>query len=479
MKWVSYPDNQLPRVSPESVGIPSAAVKKFMEAIEFRSVSLHSFMILRYGKVAAECYYEPYRRNSRHRMYSVSKSFTSAAAGIAVKEGRLKLTDKAADFFPEEIIGELHPFTAAMTVEDLLTMRTVHQGSTDTSKGYWVRSFLNTPPSHPSGTTFAYDTTGTHMVCAIIQKITGKTVQKYMEDTMFEKVGIGPISWEQCDQGISLGGSGIRCTTEDMARFGQLYLQDGIWNGEQILPEGWAKTSLSAIADNSCSKFVFDGRHGYGYFFWRTRYGGACAFGMGGQLIVILPEKDLVFACTANTLEHKDGQQLILDCLWETLYDCLCDEPLPEDPEEMISLRSKTASAVTWLPGKTDSLWKKIGGKIIHLDAGFEGITDMRFDFDGDCGKLTLLKNSEEIVFPFGLGHYVPFTDPFTGYEAEGGASFVHEDLLVIRAEVTDHVHRHEFHCAFREDRITVYIKSVGGLREIAEQYTGYLGALL
>ena len=479
MKWASYPDNQLPRVSPESVGIPSAAVKKFMEAIEFRSVSLHSFMLLRHGKVAAESYYAPYRKDSRHRMYSVSKSFTSAAAGIAIREGKLKLTDKAADFFPEEVIGELHPFTAAMTVEDLLTMRTVHKGSTDTSKGHWVRSFLNTPPSHPSGTTFAYDTTGTHMVCAILQKITGKTVQEYLEETMFEKVGIGPITWEQCDQGISLGGSGIRCTTEDMARFGQLYLQDGVWNGERIFPEGWAEKSISPIADNSCGNFAFDGGHGYGYFFWRTRYNGGCAFGMGGQLIIILPEKDLVFACTANALERKDGQQLILDSFWETLYDCLSDEALPEAPENLAELRKAASNAVTWLPGKTDSPWKKIGAKTIKLDTGFEGITDIIFSFEDDCGTLKMTRNGKEILFPFGLGYYVPFFDPFTGLEAECGASFVRDDLLVIRTEIPDHVQRYEFHCSFREDRITVMVRSIGGLRDGVERFNGYLGAML
>lgn len=479
MNWVNYPDNRLPRVSPESVGIPSAAVRKFMEAIRFRSVSLHSFLLMRHGKVAAECYYAPYRKDSRHRVYSVSKSFTSAAAGIAIGQGKLHLSDRAADFFPEELDGPLHPFTAAMTVEDLLTMRTVHKGSTDTSKGRWVHSFLNTPPSHPSGTTFAYDTTGTHMVCAILQKITGKTVHEYLQETMFDKVGIGPITWEKCDQGICLGGSGIRCTTEDMARFGQLYLQDGVWNGERIFPEGWASASLAAQADNSCGNFALDGSHGYGYFFWRTRYGGACAFGMGGQLIVMLPRQELVFACTANVMERKDGQQLILDCLWETLYDCLSDTPLPEAPEELALLQKETGRAVTWLPGQLHSPWEAIGGKPIHLDAGFEGITDLELDFRDNCGALKLTRHGKECVFPFGLGYYVPFFDPFTGLEACCGASFVQEDLLVIRTEFPDHVQRYEFHCAFRKDRITVQLRSIGGLRDGVERFNGYLGAML
>ncbi len=480
MKPLFYPDNKLPVVSPESVGIPSQAVERFMDAITQRSVSLHSFMLLRHGRIAAQCYYAPYTHDRRHRIYSMSKSFTSAAVGIAIGEGLLSLKDRPAEMFQEELDGPAHPFTQRMTLEDLLTMSTVHKGSTDTSKGRWVHSFLNTPPSHPSGTTFAYDTTGTHMACAMVQKVTGQTVEEYLRTRLLDPIGIGPIFWEQCERGICMGGSGIWCTTEDMARFGQLYLQDGIWNDRQILPAGWAQQSLSHHTDNSCGHFAFDGNHGYGYYFWRTRHNGSCAFGMGGQLTIILPEEELVLSCTANTLEYKDGQQLILDSFWESIYPALQPQPLAQNLQGFAHLQDRCAKAVTHLPGLAHSPWEDaVNGCDIQLDTGFEGITQLSFAFAGERGTLKLWRWGKELEIPFGMGHYLPLIDPFTGLDGFAAASFPTPQLMVIRVELPDHVQRHEFHCFFAKDRITVQLKTVGGLRNGVERLNGYLGALL
>ncbi len=476
MDSVFYENNQIPKVAPESVGIPSQAVNDFMESVQRRRINLHSFMILRHGKIAAQCSYAPYTETLRHRVYSVSKSVTSAAAGIALKEGLLHLSDRTADFFPEEVEKPLHPFTARMTVEDLLTMRTVHRGSTDTSKGRWVHSFLNTHPSHPSGTTFAYDTTGTHMVCAILQKITGQTVHEYLQTRLFDKIGIGPVYWEKCDQGINLGGSGIWCTTEDMARFGQLYLQDGIWNGERILPEGWVDASFTPHSDNSNANFTLDGCHGYGYFFWKTKYGW-CAFGMGGQLIVIVPEKELVFVSTANTMELKDGQQLILDSLWETVYPALSDNPLSEDSGMWGSLKEKCRNAQVLGTDVKHSSWeKRLSGRRIVLDEGCNGIVEMEFRFRQDEGGLLLVNNQGEQVIPFGISGFRKSADVFTGLDAFAKLKWTDENRCILQVELPDQVHRHEFHCAFLDDAVTVQLKSVGGLRN--SSLNGYLGAL-
>lgn len=471
-----YQNNQIPETTPEAEGIPSQAVLDFMEGVAQRRVSLHSFLLMRHGNIAARCSYAPYTPERRHRVYSVSKSVTSAAAGIAVKEGLLRVTDKAAGFFPEEIDGILHPFTARMTVQDLLTMRTVHRGSTDTSKGRWVHSFLNTPPSHPSGTTFAYDTTGTHMVCAILQKLTGQTVHDYLRERLFDKIGMGPIYWEKCDQGICLGGSGIWCTTEDMARFGQLYLQDGVWNGERILPEGWVRDSFTSYSDNSSGNSTMDGCGGYGYFFWKTKYGW-CAFGMGGQLIVVIPERDLVFACTANTMEHKDGQQLILDSLWESIYPALSENALPENPSALERLREEQGKAsVLGTDGKRSPWENRISGKRIVLDKGCDEITEIEFRFRETDGELLLVRNGGEQTIPFGIGEFRKSADIFTGLEAESGLKWVSDNNCILQMELPDQVHRHEFRCVFLPDAVTVQIKSVGGLRP--DRLSGYLGAL-
>lgn len=476
MDAVFYENNQIPEVSPESAGIPSQAILDFMEAVERRRTSLHSFIIMRHGKIAARSFYAPYTENLRHRIYSVSKSVTSAAAGIAVKEGLLNLSDKAAGFFPEEIEKPLHPFTARMTVKDLLTMRTVHKSSVDTSKGRWVHSFLNTHPSHPSGTTFAYDTTGTHMVCAIIQKLSGQTLEEYLRKRLFDKIGIGPVYWEKCDQGINLGGSGIWCTTEDMARFGQLYLQDGVWNGERIFPEGWVEESFTPHADNSNANFTLDGCHGYGYYFWKTRYGW-CAFGMGGQLIVIVPEKELVFACTANTMELKDGQQLILDSLWETIYPALSDDSLEENPSVWDRLKETCRNAQLLGTEVKRSSWEsRLSGRRIVLDEGFRGVTEIEFRFRQEEGELLLINGQQEQVIPFGLNGFRKSVDIFTGMDAYAKLKWTDEDRCVLHVEVPNQVQRHIFYCAFSPEAVTVQLKSTGGMWK--DTLNGYFGAL-
>jgi len=447
-----------------------------MEAVQRRNTSLHSFLIMRYGKIAAQCYYAPYTESLRHRVYSVSKSVTSAAAGIAVKEGLLHLTDRVADFFPEEIEKPLHPFTARMTVEDLLTMRTVHKSSVDTSKGRYVHSFLNTSPSHPSGTTFAYDTTGTHTVCAIIQKLSGQTLEDYLKKRLFDKIGMGPVYWEKCDQGINFGGSGIWCTTEDMARFGQLYLQDGVWNGERILPEGWVDASFTPHSDNSNANFTLDGCHGYGYYFWKTRHGW-CAFGMGGQLIVIIPEKDLVFACTANTMELRDGQQLILDSFWETVYPALSDKPLAENPVILEKLKGACSNAQLLGAEVERSPWEsRISGRRIVLDEGCHGITEMEFRFHQNEGELLLVKGQGKQVIPFALDGFRKSVGIFTGLDAFAKLKWTSENRCILQVELPDQVQRHQFYCVFSPDAVTVQLKSVGGMWK--DSLNGYLGAL-
>lgn len=263
---------RLSRTPPEKVGISSKAINQFIDSVIDKNINLHSFMLVRHGQVAAEGYFYPFDEPMLHNIFSVSKSVTSAAIGIAIDEGLISLNDRVIDYFPEKLVQPVHPYTELMTIEHLLTMATVHRGSTNTKREDWVKTFLNTPPSHLPGTIFSYDTTGTHTLCAILQQVTGMTIQQYLSTRLFDPLGIGVIEWESCPMNINKGGSGIKCTTEDMAKLGQLYLQLGIWNGTQILPMDWVEWSTSKQIDTSNTRMMLlDGQKGYGYQFWRVR----------------------------------------------------------------------------------------------------------------------------------------------------------------------------------------------------------------
>jgi CubicO group peptidase (beta-lactamase class C family) len=452
---------------------------KFIDSIYEKQINLHSFMILRKGKVAAEGYFSPFDEALKHNIFSVSKSVTSAAIGIAIAEGLISLEDKVIDFFPEKLEGEVHRFTAMMKIKHLLSMATVHPRSTDTSIEDWVKGFLNTPPSHIPGTTFAYDTTGTHTLCAIIQKVTGMTVHEYLRTRLLDAVGIGEIEWESCPLGINKGGSGIKCTTEDLARFGQLYLQRGQWNEVQVLPKGWVELSTARHIDNSNARMLLDVQLGYGYQFWRTRHDSYCAFGMAGQLVLVLPDKETVFVCTANTLLYKDGQQMIMESFWENIYPALLDESLEEDLASYNELKKRLKELSLVLPkGKNESnTAKRVSGKRFNLEENTLGYHSLEFIFEGEDSKLRFSKEDTFIELKFGMNKWIEGTEPFMNFKSASAATWVDEKTCVLHTQIFDELQMFILTCGFKEDYMVIQLQPVGVLK--TEKFEIYLNGSL
>jgi len=223
----------LPRSTPEAQGISSAAILGFVEAAGQHLDALHSFMLLRHGQMVAAGWWSPYGPEHPHELFSLSKSFTSTAVGLAVADGLLSLDDPALSFFPEEAPAEPSAHLKSMRVRDLLAMSTGHQEDTlgrlfDQEDGTWTSTFLRLPVEHKPGTHFVYNTGATYMLSAIVQKATGTTVLDYLGPHLFAPLGIENPTWGTSPQGITLGGWGLKLKTEDIARFGQLYLQKGL-----------------------------------------------------------------------------------------------------------------------------------------------------------------------------------------------------------------------------------------------------------
>ena len=218
----------LPRSSPEAQGISSSAILAFVEAADKNIESMNSFMLVRHGQVVAEGWWAPYDAASPHSLYSLSKSFTSTAVGLAIAEGKLSVDDEVLKFFPDDAPTEPSKNLKAMRVSDLLRMSTGHQAEPGrTPDKPWTKTFLAQPVPHKPGTHFLYNTSATYMLSAIVQKATGMTVLDYLKPRLFEPLGIEHPTWETSPQGITTGGYGLSIRTEDIARFGQLYLQKG------------------------------------------------------------------------------------------------------------------------------------------------------------------------------------------------------------------------------------------------------------
>jgi CubicO group peptidase (beta-lactamase class C family) len=325
----------LPRSTPEAEGVSSEAIRGFVEAADKKVNTLHSFMLVRHGKVVAEGWWKPQTPQTSHVMHSLSKSFTSTAVGLAIEEGKLSLDDEVLKFYPEYAPKDPSKNLKAMRVRDLLIMSTGHDSEPKfTPDTPWVKTFLNHPVPFKPGTHFLYNTPATHMLSAIVQKVTGKTVLDYLKPRLFEPLGIENPTWATSPQGVTLGGWGLHIRTEDISKFGQLYLQKGVWNGKQILPALWiAKATSKQTSNGSNPKSDWD--QGYGYQFWRCRNGAYRGDGAFGQYCIVLPELDAVIAITAQT----GDMQVPLDLIWDKLLPAFKDKPLEANPGELQKLK--------------------------------------------------------------------------------------------------------------------------------------------
>lgn len=326
---------ELPRATPEEQGVSSAQVLKFVETADKQLDSLNSFMLLRHGHVVAEGWWSPYHREARHSLYSLSKSFTSTAVGLAVAEGKLSIDDPVIKFFPEELPAAPSDNLKAMRISDLLRMSTGHQTEPPrVNEIAWTKSFLAHPVPFKPGTHFLYNTSATYMQSAIVQKATGATLLDYLRPRLFEPLGIQDPVWETSPQGVSTGGYGLSLRTEDIARFGQLYLQKGQWEGKQLVPESWIREATARQVANG-SNPASDWDVGYGYQFWRCRHGAYRGDGAFGQYCIVLPEQDAVIAITSGL---KD-MQAVLNLVWDHLLPAFQSSPLEANQETAQKLK--------------------------------------------------------------------------------------------------------------------------------------------
>jgi len=310
---------RLPRSTPEEQGICSSGIIDFLKGVSEKKLGLHSFMLLRHGHVVAEGWWSPYAPEKPHMLFSLSKSFTSTAIGFAVQEALLSLEDKVVSFFPEEAPKDISENLAAMEVKHLLSMSTGHAEDTtgpmmQQKDGNWVQGFLACPVVYKPGTHFLYNTGATYMLSAILQKITGQTLLEYLTPRLFEPLGISGATWDSCPRGINTGGFGLKVKTEDIAAFGQFYLQKGLWNGRRLLSEDWIEKATGFQVSNG-NGGESDWTQGYGYQFWRCRHNAYRGDGAFGQYCIVMPEQDAVVAITSGLGDMQAVLNLVWDCL--------------------------------------------------------------------------------------------------------------------------------------------------------------------
>jgi len=461
--------DDLPRASPESQGISSAGLRKFLDAANESHLSFHSFMLLRHGKVVAEGWWKPYAPQFKHSLFSLSKSFTGTAIGLLVGEGKLDIETPILSFFPGVTP---HEGLAHMTIRHLLTMTTGQQGELFpkliAAHKPWTQVFLEEPLVSEPGTQFAYNTASTYMLGVIVTKVTGELLEKYLTPRLFEPLGIRDHDWQISPDGYNTAGYGLRLRTEDIAKFGQLYLQNGKWKDRQVIAESWVREATKAQV-KSASPNGPDWNYGYGYQFWRSSHGAFRGDGYYGQYCLVMPEQDAVVVITGEI----GPMQQELDLVWANILPAMQAGALPENPAEFSALRQELQSLVLAIPkSSTHSL--RPGGKYALAPNAFS-LPSVTFVFSAEGCTLNFpafslrfgwenwILNEGSRPYPFPLGNSFPMTSALAGT-----ATWLNADTLQLNLQRTEAMNGDRITCTFSNESVTMEF-----LNSIAEKSQG------
>lgn len=433
----------LPRSTPSAHGIDAVGILDLLDALERApGVETHSLMLLRHGHVVAEGWWAPYSPDRPHLLYSLSKSFTSTALGLAVAEGLVSLDDTVLSHFPDLDAEVTDPRARRIRVRHVAAMASGHLSDTiDAARAIdpddLVRGFLMIPPDREPGSVFAYNQPCTFSVAAIIQKAAGMPLTEYLRPRLLDPLGIGEVGWLTDPRGLELGFSGLHATTDAVAGLGQLYLQRGRWEGEQLLPQAWVDEATRAHVENPDEPNP-DWRQGYGFQFWMARHGYR-GDGAYGQFCVVLPEADVVLAMTGQS----EDMQAVLDAVWEHLLAAIDRATTTPDAEHR--LRDRLAAAALPSP---------LGGPVTSPQRTFApgpqnavpSITEVRVTPGPGSTALSIHQAGEEITVHAGVGawHDADVVAAAGGEQQSGELAF---DLVFVQTP-----HRLRIVCAASED---------------------------
>jgi CubicO group peptidase (beta-lactamase class C family) len=317
---IPWPTEGWQTSTPEEQGMDSGLLQEMQETIRRQRLGLHSLLVIRNGKIVSETYYAGYKAETRHELYSVTKSFIGTLVGIALEQGLIESLDTpVVDLFPGVSFANPDPRKQAMTVEDLLTMRS----GLDWEEGEaaylelsnspdWAIFMLDLPMESAPGKEFVYCSGCSHVLSSILYWVTWQNVRKFADQILMKPLGITGYDWETDNQGVHLGGWGMQLTPRDMAKLGYLYLHEGVWDGKQLVPADWIAESVKARVDTR-------GGTGYGYQWWvfpefpGTANGAYSALGHAGQAIFVIPELQIVVVTTGQMDGHQAIYRLIAD----------------------------------------------------------------------------------------------------------------------------------------------------------------------
>ncbi len=466
------------RTKPEETGIASECILRMINRLHDKQIPMHSLLLMHHDKLIFEGYYAPCHKDTLHRMFSISKSFTSIAVGLLVDEGKIALEDPIIQYFPEKLPDTVHPWIAQTTIKDMLMMRTCHASTTYKLDMFsdWVESYFTTPPTHQPGTLFHYDTSAAHTLCALVEKLTGRSMLDYLKEKL-QVLGLSEESYMIKDPfGVSMGGSGLVAFPMDMMKFAYFIAHRGLVLGEQLLSPSYIDMAVSALTETRMTAPLPSEAQGYGFQFWRNQKNGYTCYGMGGQLIIFLPEHHLICVTTADTQSIQGGNQQIYDALYEELLPYVQQDALEYDKTaEQYLANAYEALAMKPLisafePKDVDNYLDKVY-EVSSKDADFQNVS---VHFETDSSKLEFTYKHTLYTVSFGMGTMRTGLFPIYNLWYAASGAWLFDGTLLIKAHIIDaYVGCVQFQLSFGKEELTIFMSKKE--ESLFQEFQGHL----
>lgn len=441
------------KITPEEAGLPSKNIKEFIDTLEENGCTTHNLLLMKDDKIFAEHYWAPFHKDFLHRQYSQTKSLVSVAIGLLIEDGKLNLNDTIISYFPEKIEREVPPFLSTQTIRDMLTMCTC--GGPQKS---WFNSdcidrtrfYINEAAAdHKPGTRWAYDSAGSQVLSSLAEKLSGMNLLDFLKNRIFNEMGAFQTARIlKCRNNDSWGDSALLCTARDMASFGYFVMNYGKINGKQLMSEEYLREATSALVNNDDDGFDSCFSQGYGYQIWRT-HGGFAFVGMGDQLTVCIPEKELIFVINSDNQGHPYSRGIIISAFFEKIVKQMENNPL-----KRVEAVDVGGLKLARQKGKSSSrIAETINGKEYLCEPNESGIEKFSFVFNEKGGEWRYTNAQGDKILPFYWNENCFSEFPQDGYSTEHGgcentdgyryncatsAAWINDNQLALRCQIID-----------------------------------------
>ena len=484
--------------TPEKTGIHSENILEYIKILEQSRLATHNVLIMRGGKLLYEAYWKPFDIDFKHRMYSVTKSFVAIAIGFLEQEGKLSLDDKISKYYSEELKNQSDQNMHNQTIRHMLMMSTAKReqnwfaAKPEDRVEYYFQN--DNKESRPSGTIFQYDSSGSFVLGALVEKLSCMSLIDYLRSRLFNKIGVSEGAYcLKCPGGYSWGDSALICTPRDLMIVAQFIMNKGRWNGEQILNEKFVTEATSKQISNTILNDNEYSTQGYGYLIWKTFDNSFFFNGMGCQFAICVPDKDIIMVYNADNQGKDYAKKIIIDNFFKLIVRTAVDEELPENydaAKELADYSSQLKLLSTYGEKKSTTV-EKINNRTYRLEENAMGITKIRFEFNEDGGILYYSNAQGDKEIRFSMCENVFTTFPQDGYSDEMAtvpgnrrykcavsAAWIEETHLTVKVQVIDiYFGVLDMHFGFRDNLVGVQM--IKTAEDFFNEYNGFASGVL